>query len=222
MDILPLTPNCEQNYNSKEHVCFGISPFNSFFSESRIEKLATWGKNEFKSMHLFIPDEPSAYTLEALGYSPKDADWKARRQCRWLKNKVKRALVNVGYTDEEIASIVLDWKALSKNPSYLESYALVQKAFETDTEFKNACLEASKWVLESRVQDTSELTPEMLNSACRYLLTEIPMFINTPNIAQKNSSVFCYHQCVPIIENLFKRKFSIMTSQNQGFVVLNS
>jgi len=221
MQVFPITPNCAQNYETKNHACFGISPFNSYFSEERILQLIKWGQQEFESMHLFVPDKPSAYTLEALGYSEKEADWKARKQSRWLKNKIRRALLKSGYEEADIPNLILDWQMLSENNAYLQSYEYVLDTYKADKTFRKACLEASKWVLESKVEDTSKLSTDVLQSACRYLLTEIPLFVNTSNIIEKKASVFCYHQCVPIIENLFKGQFSVNTSQNQGFLVLD-
>ena len=58
-----LSPNCNSIYAEKEHVCFGISPFNSYFSEARIRELAIWGQSNFKAMHFFVPDVPAANTL---------------------------------------------------------------------------------------------------------------------------------------------------------------
>lgn len=84
----PLSPNCESIYADKEHVCFGISPFNSYFSETKIRDLAMWGRSNFKAMHFFMPDVPAAYTLEAIGYSSEKAEWKARRQAQGLRNKI--------------------------------------------------------------------------------------------------------------------------------------
>lgn len=86
MEPNALTTNCQQSFKKREHCCFGISPFNSYFSEERIRELAKWGLREFKSMHFFIPDVPAVYTLEAQGYPREKAEWKARRQAQYLKN----------------------------------------------------------------------------------------------------------------------------------------
>lgn len=96
MRATPVTPICETALNGRGHICFGISPFNSYFSESRIESLARWGSQHFRSMHFFVPDGPTVYTLEALGYDSEKAAWKARRQCQYLHNKITKALTKVG------------------------------------------------------------------------------------------------------------------------------
>jgi cyclo(L-tyrosyl-L-tyrosyl) synthase len=173
-------------------------------------------------MHFFIPDVPSAYTLEALGYDPEKAAWKARRQCQYLHNKTYKALRDVGFTGVSASDMVLNWGVLSSNPRYLDLYNEVKTLFESDSSFQSACLEASNWVLERRVPEGENLTPEMLRSAARYLLAEIPLFLDTAGIVGKESSVFCYHQCVQFLDELFNERLAISPSISQGFVVIES
>src|SRR4051812_12490620 len=110
MKAFPVTENCSKNLTLKKHVCFGISPFNSYFSENQIQRLAEWGKIEFEAMHFFVPDVPSVYTLEALGYSQERASWKARRQCQYLFNKIHKALKNTGFSGVEAEEMILNWE----------------------------------------------------------------------------------------------------------------
>jgi tRNA-dependent cyclodipeptide synthase len=60
----------------------------------------------------------------------------------------------------------------------------------------------------------------MLKSAVRYLLTEIPLFLDTAGIVSQEASVFCYHQRVQFLDDLFKRKLPIQPSIGQGFVIV--
>ena len=122
MIVQPVTANCEKIYRRQEHICFGISPFNSIFSESYIQALTEWGLAHFRSVHLFVPDEPVRYTLEAMGYSPEKAKWKADKQNRYLFNKIYRALERVGIPHEKASHMVLDWKKLSTDSTYLERF----------------------------------------------------------------------------------------------------
>lgn len=218
----PLTVNCESNFKRREHVCFGISPFNSYFSEDRIRALALWGKREFKSMHFFIPDIPAAYTLEAQGYAKDKAEWKARRQAQYLKNKICRALSSVGIVGMEISEMILDWERLTANPWYKDRLALTYKVFEEDLEFRKACIEASRWVMENKVPDTSTLSEDSLLLAVRYFLTEIPLFIDTAAIVEKSSSVFCYHQRVNFLEKFYAGDLIHKPANHQGFIVIQN
>lgn len=220
MKTCPITERCRKALQTKAHVCFGMSPFNSYFTDQRIQELAIWGKKEFEAMHFFVPDVPSAYTLEALGYTSERAAWKARRQAQYLHNKINKALISTGCSVIEAEEMFLGWEKLSKNSRYLELAQQVKEQYEQDANFRKACLEASKWVLEKRIADTENLTSGVLESAVRYLLAEIPLFLDSAAIVGAKSSIFCYHQCIPFLENLFNNRFPMSVASLQGFVVI--
>lgn len=221
MNSQPITANCSNSYEKRQHGCFGISPFNSYFSEDRLFQLIRWGRETFESIHLFVPDIPSSYTLEALGYEPEKAAWKARRQCQYLTNKMHRAAERAGYSGSAAGELIVNWARLTKNKTYLKYFGEVQELFLNEPSFQNSCLEASRWVLEKRVPDTQSLTKEILFSAARYFLTEIPLFANTNQILERESSVFCYHQTIPFLEKLYRNELPYKVSPGQGFVQIH-
>jgi cyclo(L-tyrosyl-L-tyrosyl) synthase len=221
MKATPVTERCHRSFTTRKHVCFGISPFNSYFSELRIQELAEWGKTEFQTMHFFVPDVPSAYTLEALGYDSEKAAWKARRQSQYLFNKIHKALKAVGFSIAQADPMILHWDRLQSSSRFMTLYNEVTELFELDLDFHDACLNASRWVLEKRVADPEDLSLSTLKSAVRYLLTEIPLFVDSAGILEQDSSVFCYHQCISFIEKLLKGDFRVPVSRGQGFVVID-
>lgn len=218
----PLSNNCETIYSRKEHVCFGISPFNSYFSESKIRDLAVWGLDNFKAMHFFMPDVPAAYTLVAIGYSSEKAEWKARRQSKGLRNKIARVLQELSFSNNEIDEMIVDWKRLSSSEAYQTSFQSFSNLFDSDLLFRNDCLQASRWVMENKVPDPSDLTEDVLLLAVKYFLSELPLFADTASILNQKSSVFCYHQKVDFLEKLFNFNLTCRPAQNQGFIVVNS
>ena len=223
MEGKPLTTNCQRIYDLKEHICFGISPFNSYFSENRLRELALWGSSNFQSMHFFMPDVPAAYTLEALGYSSEKAAWKARRQANWLRNKIIRALVSINFSRLEAEGMILDWEKLTGIADFQILYSEVRDLFQMDSSFREACIEASHWVLEKRVPDTRALTQEAMLRAVEYFLSEIPLFLNAAEILNQQSSVFAYHQSIPFLEQLYRNQFSCQVAhERQGYLILQS
>ncbi len=220
MNSQALTANCERNFDTREHCCFGISPFNSYFSEDRIRELARWGRLEFKSMHFFVPDLPAIYTLQAQGYAPDKAEWKARRQSQYLKNKIRRALESISVPQEEISEMILDWERLTASSNYNSLLKDVTELFETDRTFQMKCLQASRWVMNQKMSEESELTDDMLRLAVKYFLCEIPLFTDTAGIIEKSNSVFCYHQRVGFLEEFYQGSLSYKPQLRQGFVVL--
>lgn len=101
MAVTPLSSRCTEVLEWAEHVCFGVSPFNILFSRDRIRRLAAWGLARSKRVGFFVPDAPSAFTLETLGYAPEKAAWKARRQGQYTRNKILAALGSLSVADAE-------------------------------------------------------------------------------------------------------------------------
>ena len=88
--------------------------------------------------------------------------------------------------------------------------------------FRAVYLEASHWVLEKRTPPGFIVDEGVLISAARYLLAEFPLFLNTVGILEKTNSVFCYHQRVPFLENLYARSYSLKPKEGQGFLLAPS
>ncbi|CRK58360.1 hypothetical protein [Alloactinosynnema sp. L-07] len=213
---LPLTQHCASPLAEAEHVCIGVSPFNSYFTTERIADLARWAVSSFASFHFFVPDAPSAYTLEAIGYTPRDAARKAQRQGNYTRNKIHRALAQCAI---DPGPVILDSAALEVNPMYSKLRTEAHHRFTSDPGFAKHCLSATSWVLEKRLRD-AEPTHAQSMHAVRYFLAEMPMFVNTVEIAGVSSSVFAYHQRVPFLEKLFARELSWQPHPAQGFVVV--
>lgn len=199
------------------HACLGISPFNSYFTTERITELTAWALDTFTAVHLFVPDVPAAVTLQALGYTQERAAAKARRQARYLRNKICRALASLGVTGPE--AMILDWAVLSQNTRYQESLDATYEAFASDEQFAGTCVEASRWVLQGRLEP-HEITATRLETAVDYLLAELPLFLDTAAIVGRPASVFCYHQSTGFLERLYARELPMKPADRQGFVVV--
>ncbi|SHG79992.1 tRNA-dependent cyclodipeptide synthase [Streptoalloteichus hindustanus] len=215
----PLTDSCAGPLSTGSHVCIGVSPFNSYFSVDRIAAIARWAQRSFDAFHFFVPDGASVHTLEALGYPPNRARYKAGRQGQYVINKIHRALDEVGVADP--TGYVLSSAALDGDPAYLALLDRVHAEFDDNPAFAHECLEASRWVLDRRLPDGEEPTPDQLAIAVRYFLAELPMFLDTVSIAKVESSVFAYHQRVHFLELLYRQELSLTPHPRQGFVVLS-
>ncbi|RSM69337.1 tRNA-dependent cyclodipeptide synthase [Amycolatopsis sp. WAC 01375] len=216
----PLTEHCADPLMRADHVCLGVSPFNSHFTVDRIADLARWAMSNFQGFHFFVPDGPSAFTLEALGYNPVRAAQKALRQGNYTRNKIIRALEQVYPGDSR--ELILDSTVLDTNRAYLGLLSEAHHRFATDPEFAEQCLGATGWVLDKRLPEGEHPTRDQLRSAVRYFLAELPMFVGTVAVAGVGSSVFAYHQRVSFLERLYRRELSWRPSPGQGFVVLEN
>ena len=217
--VSPLTANCRTPYSKGEHVCIGISPFNSLFSEDYIGDLIKWAKENFQTFHLFLPDEPTFYTLEALGYEPSECRKKMKKQLNWLRNKINKALAANGL-DSSKDIYLLDWNFLSANKTFNDELDKVYQLFDACPEFRSLCLEASRWVLQSRGDETL-ITEQSLLIAVKYFLSEIPLFSSTNKIVGKETSLFCYHQSIKFHEKLYEKALRYKPHSGQGYGVIN-
>ncbi|MEV7550458.1 tRNA-dependent cyclodipeptide synthase [Amycolatopsis sp. NPDC089917] len=217
---LPLTEHCADPLSRAEHVCLGVSPFNSHFTVDRIAGLARWAMSNFLRFHFFVPDGPSAFTLEALGYDSVRAAQKAQRQGNYTRNKIIRALEQVYAGDPR--SVILDSSKLENDRSYLSLLSEAHGRFATDQAFAEQCLGATNWVLDKRLPEGERPNRDQLRCAVRYFLAELPMFIGTVAVAGVASSVFAYHQRVGFLERLYRGELSWRPLPGQGFVILEN
>lgn len=199
----------------KDHAVIGISPFNSFFVESSIEKLLRWSHEMFQETTIFIPEGLSIYTLMAKGYTENDAIRKTRRQDSYIKNKVNRVLKNIGLCENEYSRKILTPAQLMKNSKYMEVYSRCLDKFNTDPSFRDFCLSASKFVLQNM-----DISHENTQIGVKYFLYELPLFLDTPKILDVPSSFFVYHRTLPFINDL--QNYKDLRATNQGFVIMNS
>ncbi len=212
--IQPLTDSCDKIHLRKEHICLGISPFNSLFSEEYLVELVRHCVLSFKTFHIFLPDEPTIFTLQALGYSEDESRKKMRKQINWLRNKISKALSANDVNPE--ANLILDWSQLSKNKIYLNELGKVRCLFDQDSQFRAVCMEGSRWVLQNKLPE-SEVTETKLLTAAHYLMAELPLFAKTNEILGIESSLFCYHQSIELLEMLYSHRLSYLPSAGQGF-----
>ncbi len=218
MLVTPLTVRCAEVVGRAEHACFGISPFNSYFSTGRIRELAAWGLARFERVDFFVPDAPSAFTFEALGYAPAKAAWKARRQGQYTRNKIATALGVLGVANP--GARVLGWAELEGNAAFARLHGEGLQRYAEDAGFRDACREASGWVLAGRLPAGQRPGEEQVERAVRYFLAELPLFLDTPAIVGATASVFCYHQPPDVLRRLYAGELGWRPASGQGFAVV--
>lgn len=222
MEVRAVSDNSLRLLRNAAHVVLGISPFNSYFSEELIRDWVAWGRATFKEMHIFVPDVPTEYTLRAAGYSEAEAIRKARRQARYLLNKVGRALEAVDVPKDSADDLILTWDRLSSIPRYQELLEEATAAYRADAELQHDIRAEALCVLKGRAEPLARLSPENLDVAAQYFLCEMPLFVDTPTILRQESSVFAYRECGPMLEKLYGGRYHYRVSERQGFVVLGS
>jgi cyclo(L-tyrosyl-L-tyrosyl) synthase len=217
VEVCPIGEQSATIFQERNHIFIGISPFNSYYSEDRIFTLAKFGLDNFNKMNLFMPDFISRYTLEARGYSEKDAILKTKKQDNGLINKAKKALLKIGISEEESKKIIITMSDLIGNDRYQDVYNNCLNMFETNNDFKSGCIKTSRNILCAN-RDKSKISEHNENIAIKYFLYELPLFINTPYILDLKSSIFSYHEPSSYVIEMFKNRF--MVASNQGYLKL--
>lgn len=217
--VIPISAKCEEILKTQEHILIGISPFNSYYSEQKITQLIYWGKLNFKQFHLFVPNTLPYFNFLAMGYLPNKAHNKTNRQWNYLKNKIQKALVNNGFSMQHFSEkIITISDHLSKNPIYNQLHQACLKKYDEDSFFKKTCLNVSKIVLSNY---TDLITDQKnLEIAVQYLLAELPLYLNTPDILMVPSSLFVYHEKLNFFYDLYNTRTNELLANNQGHLIV--
>jgi cyclo(L-tyrosyl-L-tyrosyl) synthase len=194
-----------------EHLCFGISPYNSLFSVDYISKLICYAQENSKHFHLFLPDTVTIHTLQALGYSEAQANRKLKKQMNWLRNKIVKSLDSFALRTQDY---LLDGRTLESIPTFQKELNHVYELYDTQQGFREECLKASHWVLQNKLEQVSE---EALQHAVKYFLYEIPLFAATNHIVSTKSSVFCYHQKTRFHDLLYNKQLAYLPKDGQSY-----
>ena len=207
---------CEQIFALKTHALLGISPFNSYYSEENIRNLFYWTSSNFSSFNIFIPDTLPIYTFLALGYEKQKAEKKTRRQVSYLTNKVYKALAHIGISLEEAQRRIINVSSMEVNDNYLKLRQYCYDLYESNIEFQNECNQCRDFILAGYNININE--PEKYKIAIRYLLDEMPFFIDSPAILGIQNSMFIYHEIPHFIHYLYNYLSPKITSIAQGFM----
>ncbi|WP_052024849.1 tRNA-dependent cyclodipeptide synthase [Austwickia chelonae] len=214
----PLTESCAQIVAEAEHVCVGVSPFNGYFNQARITALVQWAFETYPQASFFVPDKSAAHTLRALGYAEAKAESKARKQGKYVLNKVRTALAQAGV--EETPGMVLCHENLSVNPRYLELLQEGRRRYLEEPGFQEATVATSRGILQAWAEEGNPPQENQEEQAVQYFLEELPMFIDTPGIVGVDSSVFVYHREIPYLRRLYDRELSWHPVERQGFALV--
>lgn len=202
-------------FKKGDAVVLGISPFNSYFSESAIAKLYDWSLSRFKNIWIFVPDAPTKFTLMALGYEENQAIKKSRRQCKYLFNKIEKA---VDLQSKAVTLVNSEW--LSSSVMYQKKLSLIYQLFDSNKSFREECLQCSRLIMSNYSHKVNEINDHTLLVAVNYLLAELPIFTASTDIFDEKSAVFCYHNNPPFIQRLFKDNLFGLVNNKQGLVTV--
>ena len=210
---------CKKIFANKEHALIGISPFNSYYSESNIIKLLAWVMSNFINFHVFIPDTLPIYNFIALGYEREQAARKTKKQISYLVNKIYKSMAVLGFSRDRVHEKLINMSILYDNRAYIKIKDLCYDLYRINDDFKYSCDQCRDWILSGyNANPVAKIDSDTANAAVYYLLDEIPLFINSPGTLSVQSSVFIYHQIPEFIKYLYATHSAHAPAIGQGFV----
>lgn len=178
-----------KNVKKKDHALIAVSAFNSYFSIKNMEILFNWACKEFNNFNVFFMDEVSIFNLMALGYDEEQALKKTKKHDSNLKNKIIQSLNNIGFNSEDSQKKMILLSQISQSDTYLAAYKRYMHIFETNAFFKKDCLDATKTMLLKKINNVSD---KVLHLSLKYLLAELPIWLDIPYVLNLPSSVLVY------------------------------
>ena len=200
----------------------GISPFNSYFSTEKILEIFEWINTQYTDFAVFIPDQISKYTYEALGYKESRVHQKIRKQDNYTINKINNTLLYFYQKNPDKSIInVHSISQLREKQSYKDLYEIYSNLFANNKEFRQNCLDMTEWVLLNNSKAKGvKIEEAQKNIAVQYFLLELPIMTHSTNILELESCDFVYHTIPKFLKRLYSTKEFISPTQN--FLVLRS
>ncbi|WP_327090605.1 tRNA-dependent cyclodipeptide synthase [Nonomuraea sp. NBC_01738] len=209
VEARPLTERCARIFAGREHALFGISALNGYFSLKAIAGLLGWAIGQFARVDVLVPGIELEGTLAARGVLPGKAGKQARAAINNTRNRVTNTLAALDAPQVGVFS----WTDLGSRPAYQALRGEMERLYAEDDGFRQRCVAALEPALGTR-----EPTTGQVRDAMPFLLSELPLMVDSPAIFGANSSVFCYPKMMPVAEWLYCGMLPIRPSRDQGML----
>lgn len=208
------------NPQKNTHI-IGMSPGNSYFKDEEVAYLLKTTVERYGNVAIMIADVPAISTYIAYGYPENRARRdKAIPQGNLLKNRVVRAMTQLGYTEDQVR--IIDWEnEVEQNPAYINHYKKVRKLYEENISFQQEADNATRQVLEGSKREFIDIQ-KSIKIAVHYLLSEIAFlewgreFFNTDKVT------YVYHKNWKVYEDYIAGKFDEDLKEHMDFLLLEN
>ncbi len=183
-----------------EYPIIGMSPGNSYFKDEVVKELLQKVIEKYGKTVVFIADIPAISTFIALGYPENRARRdKAIPQGNNLKNRTRRAMTELGYSEDQVR--IIDWeKEVQDNPDYIKKYQEVVTRYNSSSLFREAAHEATRVVLVKEEKQIDDLDTAV-KIAVTYLLSEFAFMEFAPAFFNVDKVTYIYHKKWSVYES---------------------
>ncbi len=198
-----------------------MSPGNSYFKTEEIKYLLKTSIDRFGRVLIMIADVPAISTYISFGYAENIARRvKAIPQGNLLKNKVKKAMTELGLSNEQVR--ILEWdEEVEKNTEYQKIYHDVKSLYDTNDEFQKSADNTTKEVLVASKREFQDLE-KSIKTAVHYLLSEFAFLEWAPKFLNTEKVIYIYHKNWPVYENYISGKFDGNTREYLDFLLVEN
>jgi tRNA-dependent cyclodipeptide synthase len=204
----------------KKSIILGISINNSYFSRDLINSLLPHVLKNHDQVFAFIPEEPSIYTFQGLGYSRQDAERRAyqngKRLSQWVSTHIQ----------QPEQGKVLKWSQdIGKNNIFSWSKLDIHDLYAKNSDFASAVQEATQEVVKEKHKKTITLK-DAVQMASHFLLEELAFLWRAHeilNLDPTSDIAYIYHRRWPVFERFVNGEFFLDKKPipHLGFIVLS-
>lgn len=171
------------------------SPLNGYYTVANMTKMFAWAANNFDDFSVFVMDGASIHNLIALGYSPAAALTKTKKEDRNLRNKIRSSLSNANLSNKNIL-LLSDTTA---NIIYKKYFDVYVERYNTDIAFQTDCRNATRQILTNKM---TNVTDPAVDVAVNYILAEMPIWCNLPQILNAPHVTLVYKDISPFWQKI--------------------
>lgn len=206
---------------NKNYPIIGMSPGNSYFKDDEIKYLLKTAIDRYGRVAVMIANIPAISTYIALGYPENRARRdKALPQGNLLKNRAERAIIQLGYTNDQVK--ILDWeKEIEQNEEYKKSYIKISDLYNSNMVFQHDVDETTKGVLTGSKKEIPDIL-KAVKIAVHYLLSEFAFLDFAPKFLESKKVSYIYHKNWPVYENYIAGKYDNKVKNHLDFLLIEN
>ncbi len=188
--------------HQKEVLAFGVSLYNSYFTEDRITRLLQKVAGPNRSIYLVIVDLPVAHNLRAIGKDDLYIKNKIRQHGNNMVNRCRRAVETSG-----VEATILNWEAIASSNLYKVGVERFHKLYEEDPKFREEARKVTSGVLSNKLRVIA--TEQQIDVAVSFVLEELAFFWRGDEILGEDKLVNAYHSEMKILRDLIAGAYHI-------------
>lgn len=188
--------------HKKEVLAFGVSLYNSYFTEDRITRLLEKVASPNTKIYFVIVDLPVAHNLRAIGKDDSYIKKKVRQHGNNMTNRCKRAVLASG-----VDATIVNWEAIASSDVYKVGVERFRMLYEEDAKFRVEARKMTSGVLFHKLGVTA--TEQQIDVAASFVLEELAFFWQGDEILREDNLVNAYHSEMEILSDLIAGAYNI-------------